>query len=453
MLVPPAYVVATIVRRSRSASAASSCRCRRSGSRSPRLLVSAVDWALAGAVLYVLLPPSPLSFLAVPEHLPRRHPARHGQPRSRRRRRVRGAHGGAPQALSPSGQLLPALVVYRAVYYLLPLAVALIALVADELWQRRTHVARAGAIIGQATERLTPRCSRSSPSCPEWSCCSPAPRPRRRDGSSCSTRSAARRHRDVAFLGSVAGAALLILSQGLARRLDAAYYLSSIVMVVGMVASLLKGFDYEEAALLLLVLSCSGGRGRRSIAAPPSSTRDSPPRGSRRWPARSVLRSGSGSLRSSTWTTRASSGGSSSCTARRHGSCARRSARPWPCCCLRSHGSSATHRTRRRCQPMPISMTWDGRSRHRPRRLRSSSIFATRPALQRQPDRVRHVRRAGTHVGGAGRSGRARSRTVRPDPRVSRAVRRLRRRAGLLRGRKRPPSPVRRLRPDVRQAR
>ena len=56
------------------------------------------------------------------------------------------------------------------------------------------------------------------------------------------------------FLGSVAGAALLILSQGLARRLDAAYYLTSATIVAGMAASLLKGFDYEEAVLLLLVL-------------------------------------------------------------------------------------------------------------------------------------------------------------------------------------------------------
>ena len=55
-------------------------------------------------------------------------------------------------------------------------------------------------------------------------------------------------------MGSVAGAGLLVLSQGLARRLDAAYYLSSILIVVGMTASLLKGFDYEEAALLLVVL-------------------------------------------------------------------------------------------------------------------------------------------------------------------------------------------------------
>ena len=56
------------------------------------------------------------------------------------------------------------------------------------------------------------------------------------------------------FLSSVAGAVLLILSQGLARRLDAAYYLSAATIVVGMAASLLKGGDYEEAILLLLVL-------------------------------------------------------------------------------------------------------------------------------------------------------------------------------------------------------
>ena len=55
-------------------------------------------------------------------------------------------------------------------------------------------------------------------------------------------------------MGSVAGAGLLVLSQGLSRRLDAAYYLSTVIIVVGMAASLLKGFDYEEATLLLVVL-------------------------------------------------------------------------------------------------------------------------------------------------------------------------------------------------------
>lgn len=56
------------------------------------------------------------------------------------------------------------------------------------------------------------------------------------------------------FLGSVVGAALLILSQGLARRLDAAYYMTALAIVAGVATSLLKGFDYEEATALLLVL-------------------------------------------------------------------------------------------------------------------------------------------------------------------------------------------------------
>jgi len=55
------------------------------------------------------------------------------------------------------------------------------------------------------------------------------------------------------FLSSVAGAALLILSHGLARHLDAAYYLTAGTIVLGMTTSLLKGFDYEEAGLLLVV--------------------------------------------------------------------------------------------------------------------------------------------------------------------------------------------------------
>jgi phosphatidylglycerol lysyltransferase len=42
------------------------------------------------------------------------------------------------------------------------------------------------------------------------------------------------------------------------RRLDAAYYLTFGTIVAGMAASLLKGFDYEEAAILLVVLLVLG---------------------------------------------------------------------------------------------------------------------------------------------------------------------------------------------------
>ncbi|HKO14792.1 MAG TPA: bifunctional lysylphosphatidylglycerol flippase/synthetase MprF [Gemmatimonadaceae bacterium] len=60
------------------------------------------------------------------------------------------------------------------------------------------------------------------------------------------------------FFGSIAGVALLILARGIQRRLDAAYQLTIIALAGGILFSLLKAFDYEEAlflgALLLLLI-------------------------------------------------------------------------------------------------------------------------------------------------------------------------------------------------------
>ena len=122
-----------------------------------QLLLSVVDWSLAGAVLYVLLPSNTLSFLPFLEifliaillgmisHVPGGV----------------GVFEGLMVLLLkpylPSTALLPALVVFRAVYYLLPLSIALIGLVVDEAWQRRAHVGRMAAVAGRWTEQLTPR--------------------------------------------------------------------------------------------------------------------------------------------------------------------------------------------------------------------------------------------------------------------------------------------------------
>ncbi|MEZ5420395.1 MAG: hypothetical protein R2708_24060 [Vicinamibacterales bacterium] len=43
---------------------------------------------------------------------------------------------------------MPSLVVYRVIYYLLPLTVATTALVADEVHHQRAHVVRAGVWLG-----------------------------------------------------------------------------------------------------------------------------------------------------------------------------------------------------------------------------------------------------------------------------------------------------------------
>jgi len=57
------------------------------------------------------------------------------------------------------------------------------------------------------------------------------------------------------FTGSLLGVALLVLAWGLSRRIDAAYQLTAVFLGLGAIVSLLKGFDYEEAIVLILMLA------------------------------------------------------------------------------------------------------------------------------------------------------------------------------------------------------
>jgi phosphatidylglycerol lysyltransferase len=52
------------------------------------------------------------------------------------------------------------------------------------------------------------------------------------------------------LVGSIAGLALLFLARAVRNRVDAAYFASVAMLGVGIVASLTKGFDYEEAIIL-----------------------------------------------------------------------------------------------------------------------------------------------------------------------------------------------------------
>ena len=220
-----------------------------------QFVVSACDWMLAASVLYVLLPPDapPLvavvgaflvaQLLGLASHVPGG---------------VGVFEGLMILLLKPyltTAELLPSLIVYRAVYYLLPLTAALIVLVVDELSQRRTQAARVGAAFDWLTEQLTPRVLAVFAFLAGvvllFSGATPAAEGR-----------LAILDRVVPLgiieashlIGSVAGAALLLLSQGLARRLDAAWGLTVSAIVAGIVASLLKGADYEEALVLAAVL-------------------------------------------------------------------------------------------------------------------------------------------------------------------------------------------------------
>jgi phosphatidylglycerol lysyltransferase len=57
------------------------------------------------------------------------------------------------------------------------------------------------------------------------------------------------------FVGSIVGAALVLLARDLQRRLDAAYAATVVLLTIGIVASLLKGFDWEEALVLAITLA------------------------------------------------------------------------------------------------------------------------------------------------------------------------------------------------------
>jgi phosphatidylglycerol lysyltransferase len=220
-----------------------------------QLLVSVTDWALAAGVLYVLLPPSGMPFpallgafvvaqlLGLASHVPGGVGV------------FEGTMVLVTRPFMESGAVLPALIVYRVVYYLVPLTIALVVLVADELHQRRAQAARMSALLGRLTDQLTPPIlALFTFLCGVvllFSGATPAAAGR-----------LALLERVLPlgvveashFLSSVLGAALLLLSQGLARRLDAAYVLTAIVMGLGIGASLLKGVDYEEAAILAVVL-------------------------------------------------------------------------------------------------------------------------------------------------------------------------------------------------------
>lgn len=220
-----------------------------------QLGISILDWTLAGAVLHALLPQGSVPFLALlgaflasqllglASHVPGGI----------------GVFEGLMVLLLkpfvPSTTVLPALIAYRAIYYLLPLSIALLVLVADELRLRRSQAARLSASFGWLSEQLTPRLLAAFTFVAGvvllFSGATPAAAGRLRLLDRAFPLGVIEASH---FIGSIVGAGLLLLSQGLSRRLNSAHALSVVALVIGIGASLLKGADYEEAFILAGVL-------------------------------------------------------------------------------------------------------------------------------------------------------------------------------------------------------
>lgn len=151
-------------------------------------------------------------------------------------------------------QLVAALLAYRLIYYILPLIVAVAIIVAQESRRWRRPMGRTLRGIRTVTTGLAPLMtaalvflggailliSGSLPAIPHRVATlnSVVPLP----------------FLEISHLaGSLVGAALLILSAGLYRRLDGAFWLTRALLLAGALFSLLKGLDYEEALAMLAI--------------------------------------------------------------------------------------------------------------------------------------------------------------------------------------------------------
>jgi phosphatidylglycerol lysyltransferase len=220
-----------------------------------QLSISSLEWTLGGLVLYVLLPAGRVPFLAFlgvflaaqAIGLASRVPGGAGV--------FEGALVLLLKPFAPAGVLVPALIAYRAIYYLAPLALAAAALVADALHHRRHQALWLGTAVGSLARQLTPPVlailTFLAGAVLLVSGVTPAGAGRLRLVNRVLPLGLIELSH---FAGSVIGAGLLLLSQGLARRLDAAYVLASVGLAAGIAASLLKGAAYEQALALALIL-------------------------------------------------------------------------------------------------------------------------------------------------------------------------------------------------------
>lgn len=227
-----------------------------------QVVISSLDWALAGGVLFVLLPPD--ASLTYPRFLGIFLLAQLGGLVSQ----IPGGLGvfeSTVLLLLPgsysTASVLGALLAYRAIYYIGPLLVAAVAMGASELVESRHLVKKAASALGQWYSALAPHflalITFIGGAILLFSGAMPV------------GRADLNLIRDLLplpvlevshFLGSLVGAGLLLLARGIQRRIDAAYILTLGLLGGGVILSILKGLDYRPAMVLgvifIVLLPC-----------------------------------------------------------------------------------------------------------------------------------------------------------------------------------------------------
>jgi len=220
----------------------------------PQVLVATIDWAMAGSILYVLLPPviSLPCFIGV--YLLAQFAGLVSQ--------IPGGLGVFEAViliflspLMPASSIMGSLVIYRLTYYILPLIVAAIILGMEEIIQRRQILQWSAQTISRWLPYMVPPAltviTFLGGVIMLFSGATPTISNRLQKLSAY----VALPVMEVShFLGSILGVGLLILSRGLQRRLDTAYHLTVSLVLIGIILSFLKGLVYEEAGALLVML-------------------------------------------------------------------------------------------------------------------------------------------------------------------------------------------------------
>jgi phosphatidylglycerol lysyltransferase len=222
----------------------------------PQILLAVIDLAASAAVLWVLLPASagvsaPLFTgiyavaitAGVISHVP-------------------GGLGVFESVMVlampglPADQLVGALLAWRAVYYILPLFVAALLFGGQEVLALRPRLSRFEQVVAVYVTPVVPQVSGALVFLAGFLLLVSGATP------AIDTRLAllwhALPHAVVEFshlAGSVIGLALLILARALFRRVAAAYQMTFWLLLAGIVASLLKGLEIEQALVLSLVLA------------------------------------------------------------------------------------------------------------------------------------------------------------------------------------------------------
>lgn len=224
----------------------------RPGQFAAQILVAAVDLACASAALFVLLPQAAPALLpafvlayalgitaTVLTHIPGGV----------------GVFEAVVMSVLPGDRtaLLAALVAYRAIYYLAPLAVGIVLLAWHE-GRRQRGTARLLTGLEDAVASLSPLLMAAAAfgggALLLLSGALPALQPRIR---------ALAHVLPLPFIeashlaASLVGTLLLLLTPGLYRRLDGANLAARVLLVAGAVFSLAKGIDYEEAVVCLSI--------------------------------------------------------------------------------------------------------------------------------------------------------------------------------------------------------